>query len=57
MRTNLKQEYDFSQGSPQWGGEKAPVAAFSAAMTIRLCLLLTTQRGPGQGPERGASAQ
>ena len=32
------------------------MAAFSAAMTIRLCLLLTMQRGPGQGPERGAFA-
>ena len=32
------------------------MAAFSAAMTIRLCLLLTMQRGPGQRPQRGASA-
>ena len=29
------------------------MAAFSAAIKIRLCLLLNTQRGPGQGLERG----
>ena len=34
------------EGSPRVGEEKVPVVTFSAAMKIRLCLLLILQRGP-----------
>ena len=34
LRTNPKRKYDTAQGSSQVGEEEAPVAAFSAAMTM-----------------------
>ena len=46
MRIHLKWKYDTAQGSPRVGEEKVPVVTFSAAMKIRLCLLLILQRGP-----------